>query len=363
MFKPTRLIWLFGCLVLFFTACSGGNRASSTMPGTAQLGEVRHTKSVGDITVYTLPNGLAQPEGVTTAPDGSVWVAESFRNGPSHSGILAKFNSAGVLTEYTIPDQAGNQVHPFIVAVGPDGKIWFAAFSSLGPSAFYGSIKTDGSALTVYTYNATTLGHINGMTAGPDGNLWVTVSGCRGCNGLDKISTSGTFVPGVTLVKTPGWLITGPDNNLWFVEPNDNFIGRATTSGTLTEFPTGLSGYSPTDLVSDLNGIVFTATNGSSGRLAKMSTSGTLMSIVGVPWTEGNYLPVAYGGIAGGRPYYVLGTGMTQVQQSGLQTTFTIPDPNPQSGGPVPGITFDPTVSSIWYTDAGNGTVVKFSLI
>jgi hypothetical protein len=74
-----------------------------------------------------------------------------------------------------------------------------------------------------------------GITAGPDGALWFTDSYA---NAIGRITTSGeiTEYPTPTADSTPYGITAGPDGALWFAENSANKIGRITTSGEITEY-------------------------------------------------------------------------------------------------------------------------------
>ncbi len=74
-----------------------------------------------------------------------------------------------------------------------------------------------------------------GITAGPDGNLWFTESGG---NKIVNIITTGTITEFTirTGNSRPSRITAGPDGNLWFTESAGNKIGNITTTGTITEF-------------------------------------------------------------------------------------------------------------------------------
>jgi hypothetical protein len=67
----------------------------------------------------------------------------------------------------------------------------------------------------------------DGITSGPDGNLWITEPGV---GGIAKLSPSGAvteFFDGISGV--PASIVTGPDGNLWFTEavetsPGDHLV-------------------------------------------------------------------------------------------------------------------------------------------
>jgi hypothetical protein len=74
-----------------------------------------------------------------------------------------------------------------------------------------------------------------GLTAGPDGNLWMT-DGDR----IFRVNTSGQ-VTGQFNVPTANsnsyGMAAGSDGALWFTEHTASEIGRITTDGTITEIP------------------------------------------------------------------------------------------------------------------------------
>src|SRR6266849_3803545 len=75
----------------------------------------------------------------------------------------------------------------------------------------------------------------DGITAGPDGNLWFTTT----TNEIRRITTKGhvTRFPIPTANSNPFSITAGPDGNLWFTLSFGNSIGRIATGGSTTLFP------------------------------------------------------------------------------------------------------------------------------
>jgi streptogramin lyase len=73
-----------------------------------------------------------------------------------------------------------------------------------------------------------------GIADGPDGNVWFAESAG---GGIGRATTSGSITEFTTGISGPAEEITaGSDGNLWFTEPKSEKIGRITPAGTITEF-------------------------------------------------------------------------------------------------------------------------------
>ena len=87
-------------------------------------------------------------------------------------------------------------------------------------------------------YNIPTAGIVNGITAGPDGNLWFTETNA---NKIGKISPATGVVTEFNIPTAnagPHGITYSPDGNLWFTETSGN-IGKISTDGKITEYPVG----------------------------------------------------------------------------------------------------------------------------
>jgi streptogramin lyase len=87
------------------------------------------------------------------------------------------------------------------------------------------------------------------IAAGPDGNLWFTDQGTT--KAIGRATPTGTIseftisVPGNTS-PLPNGIAAGPDGNLWFADRGTKkAIGQITPSGTITEFAITVAGSSP----------------------------------------------------------------------------------------------------------------------
>lgn len=94
-----------------------------------------------------------------------------------------------------------------------------------------------------------TAGAPSGLTAGPDGNLWVLQTNYPLEDRVVKITPAGVMAEyPLPLPKSsqPSSIVSGPDGNLWLTQTNNpaNKLARITPAGSVTDFPvpTGFSG-------------------------------------------------------------------------------------------------------------------------
>jgi streptogramin lyase len=142
------------------------------------------------------------------------------------------------VTSFSIP--LIGVVEPQGITTGPDGNLWFTE----NAAGAIGSMTTAG-ALTQFTLpeippaagspsgTASTPAQPVAITAGPDGALWFTTENSL----IGRISTDGTIteykVSGLTASASS--IVAGPDGALWFTGVSGE-LGRITKSGVVTEF-------------------------------------------------------------------------------------------------------------------------------
>ena len=103
---------------------------------------------------------------------------------------------------------------------------------SSGPANFTLGVQEPNSAWYVASIKQFTLpsSGVAGLTAGPDGNLWIT-TGTQILRMTPQGSVTGQFsAPG-----GPGSITAGPDGNSWFTAGNT--IGRITPAGAVSMYP------------------------------------------------------------------------------------------------------------------------------
>lgn len=241
-------------------------------------------------------NGWESPFGVAIGGDGNIWVGDD----NSHpDGNMGKVTPAGVLTTYEASHEFTNFDTP-----GLDGNEWFSECAS----NYIASVSTMGPPVNISVSGAT---DIQGMTLGPDGNVWFTDLGTKkvgtvvagvaslvspsltnqpstasditsGSDGnlwvaelpggspalIAQVSTAGTILNqfGGAALGSPNFITAGPDGALWFTDTSNNAIGKITTSGTISEFSIPSSGSSPNGIIVGPDGNLW-FTEGSTGKI------------------------------------------------------------------------------------------------
>ena len=223
------------------------------------------------------------------------------------------------LTEYPLPTTSCGPYcicAPQGITAGPDGNLWFTEQegNNIGRITV-GGIITE---FAIPTANVVP----DAITAGPDGNLWFTETAEQVPNSIGRITPGGkiTEFPLPKAYTLPQGITTGADGNLWFTEEALDSIGRITPDGAISEFllPNLLDSGHPSDTF--LQGI----TAGPDGNI----------------WFAEWYV-------------YTIG----QITPSGTITSFQLP---PEPSGPS-GITAGPD-GNIWFIRDAGGTSVQVQI-
>ena len=151
----------------------------------------------GDVTQFQV---FGIPADITSGADGNLWFTDYIGN------QIVKITPAGVLTRYPIPTFFSL---PSSITTGSDGNVWFAEVNGNK----IGRITPAG-VITEFVVPTPGAGLYGGITAGSDGNVWFA----EGNNGkLGRITPAGviTEFSGIGAYE----LASGPDGNLWTVNP------------------------------------------------------------------------------------------------------------------------------------------------
>jgi streptogramin lyase len=188
--------------------------------------EVGRLTPAGKITFLNLHQGGFPGTGsLVTGPDKNLWVALF--------GEIVRLTTSDVTAAFPLPTPAGDTAGVGGITAGPDGNLWFTGdnFSNGGATvaAFIGRMTTKGVATEFPIATADSLP--SGITAGTDGNLYFADMSSFSANGggdIGRVTTSGviTELP----VPASGGITAGPDGNVWLTE--DGKIARIALSKT-----------------------------------------------------------------------------------------------------------------------------------
>ena len=229
--------------------------------GGSTTNQIGRLTTNGVLTTFRVPHASYIWD-ITTGSDGNLY----FTDGASAAW---RVTTSGHFTRFPFTDSTGG--YPYQMTSGPDGNIWFTDRAGLivkmTPAGKFTTFK-------VPRINGST----DDITTGPDGNLWFTLDGTDTGSKIGRITPSGV----ITEFSFPSpenndylylsGISAGPDGNLWFTyqdfTTNANAIGRITTSGAISLFPTPTANSGPTDITPGPDGAMwFTEAVGQVGRI------------------------------------------------------------------------------------------------
>ncbi len=217
-----------------------------------QANKIGRITMAGAIAEFVLPPSSV-PRQIVQGPDGNLWFTEDARN------RIGRITTSGAIAEYAV---STNMAGLGSIVVGPDASLWFTE-RNLNR---IGRITTNGS---VQEYPVSGMVGPISIAMGFDGNLWVTAT-----DAIWKVTPTGAatpfFLPSPN--SYPQGITAGPDGNVWFTEASGNRIARLTPGGVLTEFPLPTAGSGPDYLTVGRDGnIWFTESTGN--RIGKLAMS------------------------------------------------------------------------------------------
>ncbi len=314
-FTPKPTIYQFSIPVStnkprYIAAGSDGNMWFTEFPGNA----IARITPAGVVTEFPVPTAnafTAELPHIIGASDGNLWFTES----GATANKIAKSTTSGTITEFATlfapppPDQPAGLVDRL------DGNIWYVGNGSarVGFLSYSGATAGETSVPTAnagpfgiatapdnnlyYTeQNVDKIGRITDLfhpqseitltagtqpkdiVRGPDGNLWFTeyLRGNIGRLSPNSFSVTGEF-PTLTPISGPWGITVGQDGALWFTEQGSALsidrIGRITTGGTVSEYPSPVTGLALQGIATAPDGSLWFCEPGSGlnpGRIGKL---------------------------------------------------------------------------------------------
>ena len=268
------------------------------------------------------------------------------------------------LQTHPIPETAGFGIAQIVP--GPDGNIWFTAvldeaIDPIDPAPPAGVVGVMTPTGTVRIFSLPTDSGPEAITAGPDGNVWIVEVTSPRPGGLPsgpytitdslvRITPDGvmtSFALPSSLQTDPISLLTGPDGNLWVVEPGK--VATMTPEGVVTIMNVGST---PTDYfespVFGSDGNLWVSNgNNSNPEIDRITPEGVITRFAmpsQVTTVPGNLVDGPDGDV------WFLSNGVPligKISNSGVVTTYQTP-----ANLSVSSITASPTNNSLWFTAA-----------
>jgi streptogramin lyase len=177
-------------------------------------------------TITTFPSSdpvspESHPYAIAAGPDGNIWFTDPY------ASRIGRMTTEGALTlQAPVPPAS----FEYDIAPGPDGAMWFVAQN---PSTI-GRIDMAGNILSKPL--AEPLANPTHLTAGPEGAMWISESGAKRIGRMPATTPLATPDESRATADSPNDIAAGPDGNLWFTQYSASNIGRMTPAGSPTYF-------------------------------------------------------------------------------------------------------------------------------
>jgi streptogramin lyase len=230
------------------------------------------------------------------------------------------------------------------ITAGPDGNLWFA--ESMGGNRI-GRITPTG-AITDFTGLT---GAPFWIASGPGGSLWVTEPSA---NVIAKLSTAGAMLGEFTVPTSgsfPDQIAPGADGNLWFTEYNNNQIGRITPAGVITEFPIS-AGAGPTAIIAGHDGNLW-FTEQAGDRIGRITTAGVVTEFGPV-----GSMPAGMAAGPDGNVWFTeyAGNQIGRITMAGVVTEFAV-----TTAGSAPASIATGSDGNLWFTEDAADKIGRMS--
>jgi streptogramin lyase len=241
-----------------------------------------------------------------------------------------------------------NNSSPQGITAGPDGNIWFTEVRSnrigrITPSGF----------VTEFSTGITAGSELLGIAAGPDGNVWFAEGTGNRIGRITPTGNVSEFSTGITSASAPVQIVAGPDGNLWFTELFGNRIGRITPNGFVTEFSTGITSASnPRGIAVGPDGNLWFTEEGGN-RIGRITPSGTVTEFgAGITGGPSDIAPGADGNL-----WFTeqADSRIGRISTSGLATEFGLPTAS------FPGSIASGADGNLWFTEGNRHRIAQIT--
>jgi len=219
--------------------------------GTNRIGRIT---TAGEVREFTIFDAVELGPAIALGPDGKIWVAGTGLDGKVHVWAVDASGSSDEIAPLGESPAPGLSYFPTGITAGPDGNVWITWFYSIARVSPAGDVTQF--SLSGDEFPTT-------ITVGPDMGLWFAESigpFAARRQGLARITTDGTIeqvlIESGRGVSWPSSIITGPDGNLWFADNGYSEIVRVTVTpgGASTEFGLPMARARPLGIVAGPDG-------------------------------------------------------------------------------------------------------------
>lgn len=243
--------------------------------------------------------------------------------------------------------------NPVGITAGPDGNLWVCLHDAIAKVSMQGQITA--------TFALDGIDPA-GIVTGPDGNLWFTAVTDQGPDAtvasgsrIGRITPAGvvTYFALPDPTSEPVGIVSGPDSSLWFTEIQGNWLGHITIQGAITEeAPLPTPNSQPDDIAVGPDGNLWFTEPGSN-QIGRLTPEGTLAEFP-LP-TPSAYPSGITTGPDGNLWFTATGTGresdhtgnkIGRMTVQGALTEYPLSTPNATPGGIVAG-----PDGNLWFTE------------
>jgi streptogramin lyase len=242
------------------------------------------------------------------------------------------------------------------ITAGPDGNLWFTEgefdankIGRITPAGVFTEFQLPGSWTGPLA-----------ITAGPDGNLWFTASQTipsnpgsfqQPTNRIGRITPSGDLTEFDAPNGTAWGITAGPDGNLWYVSESSagSLIGRVTPAGDITTFavPTALPGL--TGITTGPDGNLW-FTEATANKIGRITPSGTITEFA-LPASETEPSGIVAG--PDGNLWFAGKEAIGRMTPGGTLTLFSLPAGHSGATGITVGAD-----GNLWFTEFKPNTLI-----
>jgi streptogramin lyase len=313
-------------------------------------------------------------ERIVAGPDGNLW----FTDGVFANAYVGRITTGGSVTEFPIEDNTWTEL--FNITAGPDGDVWLTGLRE--PSRTSDGqvvairVTPEGDHTVIPAFPVPFASNISPLVVGSDGNLWYTASFYSGFFGsiIGRITPTGAVTNinvglggAIAELGIGGGITAGPDGNLWVA------IGIGThgeTPGVRRFFPDGqLSDVIPgsqalSNMLTDANGNVWGLVW--TDKIERITPDGTVTDFPlpvhqprMVPTPELDPLRMTLTAGPDGNIWFTdpYANQIGRITPDGKVREYAVPTPNSFPAG----ITVGPD-GNIWFTELGSNQIGEFIL-